>query len=57
MKKKKEETKTPQRSVGQGCSALLAIVASCSVAGPSPRVAALLAIAAAVSCNLLPASP
>jgi len=57
MKKKKEETKTPQRSVGQGCSALLAIVASCSVAGPAPRVAALLAIAAAVSCNLLPASP
>jgi len=40
-KNKKQKTKTLQRSVGQGCNALSAIVASCSVVGRVPRVAAL----------------
>jgi hypothetical protein len=44
-------------SVGQGCNALPAIAASYRVAGLTPRVAALLAITAAMSCNPLPASP
>jgi len=55
--KKKKKTKTLQRSIGQGCSVLLAITASYNVAGPAPRVGMLLAIAAAASYNPLPASP
>ncbi len=52
-----KKIKMLQRSVGQGYSALSVITASCSATGLAPRTATLLAIAAAASCNPLPASP
>jgi hypothetical protein len=55
----KKKTKTLQHSVGKGCSALLAIVASCNAAGHcrSNELQPAAGLATAASCNPLPASP